>query len=131
MDAPAQVAGPAIEGRTQIAEHDIFESHMCDIPAGSGGLSVASENAIVVSPFFAGTIVCLRTRGKPTAAQVPGGDRVVDMQVHGAETSFAIETRGPGNSKVAGPVRFQRPTCFTRKSQSFLAYNLAPPLGGS
>ncbi len=69
MGAPAQLAGPAIEGRTKTAEHDIFESHMCDIPAGSGGLSAASENAIAVSPFFTGPIVCLRTRGKPTAAR--------------------------------------------------------------
>ena len=63
MDAPAQPAGPAIEGRTEIAEHDVFESPMCDIPAGSGGLSAASENATAVSPFFAGIVVCLRRRG--------------------------------------------------------------------
>ncbi len=116
MDAPAQLVGPAIEGRTQIAEHGIFASHMCNIPAGSGGLSAASENAIVVSPFCAGIIGCFRTRRKPTVVRsarerkVPGGDRVVDMQVHGAETSFAIESRGPETSEVRGLVRFQRHT---------------------
>jgi hypothetical protein len=67
--APAQLAGPAIEGRTKLGKHDICESPMCDIPAGSGGLSAASENAIVVSPFCAGVIVCLRTRGKQTVAR--------------------------------------------------------------
>ena len=63
IDPPAQLAGPAIEGRTKMGEHGIFESPMCDIPAGSGGLSAASENAIVVSPFPPRIIVCLRTRG--------------------------------------------------------------------
>jgi hypothetical protein len=64
MNPPAaQLAGPAIEGRTKIGEHGIFESPMCDIPAGSGGLSAASENAIVVSPFPPRITVCLRTRG--------------------------------------------------------------------
>ncbi len=64
MDVPALLAGPAIEGRTKIGEHDIFESPMCDIPAGSGGLSAASENAIVVSPFCAGIIdrLCVKFR---------------------------------------------------------------------
>jgi len=37
VDAPAQPAGPAIEGRTEIAEHDVFESPMCDIPRGAAG----------------------------------------------------------------------------------------------
>ena len=69
MDAPAQPAGPAIEGRAEIAERDVFESPMCDIPAGSGGLSAASENATAVSPFCSGIVVCLRTRGKPTVAR--------------------------------------------------------------
>ena len=69
MDAPAQPAGPAIEGRTEIAEHDVFESLMCDIPAGSGGLSAAPENATAVSPFCAGIMVYLRTRGKSTVAR--------------------------------------------------------------
>ena len=68
MDAPAQPAGPAIEGRTEITEHDVFESPMCDIPAESGGLSAVPENATAVSPFSAGIVVCLRTRGKPTIA---------------------------------------------------------------
>ena len=58
VDAPAQPAGPAIEGRTEIAEHDVFESPMCDIPAGSGGLSAASDNATAVSPLCAGIVVC-------------------------------------------------------------------------
>ncbi len=62
MDLPAQLAGPAIEGRTKIGEHGIFESPRCDIPAGSGGLSAASENAIVVSLFPPQIIVCLRKR---------------------------------------------------------------------
>ena len=69
MDAPAQPAGPAIEGQTEIAENDVFVSAMCDIPAGSGGLSAASENATAVSPFSAGIMVCLRTRGKSTVAR--------------------------------------------------------------
>ena len=42
------------------------------------------------------------------------GDPVVPMQVQGAETIFAIETRGPGNSLVAGAVTFQRYTFFKR-----------------
>ena len=63
MDAPALLAGPAIEGRTKIGEHGIFESPMCDIPAGSSGLSTASENAIVVSLLPPRIIVCLRKRG--------------------------------------------------------------------
>jgi hypothetical protein len=69
MDPPAQLTGPAIEGRTKIGEHGIFESPRCDIPAGSGGLSAASENAIVVSPFCAGLIVCLRTQEDPTVVR--------------------------------------------------------------
>jgi len=69
MDAPAQPAGPAIEGRAEIPEHDVFESRMCDIPAGSGGLFAASDNATAVSPFLAGIVVCLRMRGKPTVAR--------------------------------------------------------------
>ena len=69
MDAPALLAGPAIEGRTKIGEHGIFESPMCDIPAGSCGLSAASENAIVVSPFPPRIIVCLRKRGEQTVAR--------------------------------------------------------------
>ena len=69
MSVPALLAGPAIEGRTKIGEHDIFESPMCVIPAGSGGLSAASENAIVVSPFPPRIIVCLRTRGNQTVAR--------------------------------------------------------------
>ena len=69
MDAPALLAGPAIEGRTKIGEHGIFESPMCDIPAGSGGLSAASENAIVVSLFPPRILVCLRTREKPAVAR--------------------------------------------------------------
>ena len=69
MDAPAQPAGPAIEGRAEIAEHDFFESPMCDIPAGSGGLSATSVNATAVSPICAGIVVCLRARGKPTIAR--------------------------------------------------------------
>ena len=69
MDPPAQLAGPAIEGRTKIGEDGIFESPMCDIPAGSGGLSAASENAIVVSLFPPRIIVCLRKRGYPTVAR--------------------------------------------------------------
>jgi hypothetical protein len=63
MDIPALLAGQAIEGRTEIGERDFVESPMCDIPAGSSGLSAASENAIVVSPFPPRIIVCLRTRG--------------------------------------------------------------------
>ncbi len=63
MDVPALLAGPAIERRTQIGEHDFSESPMCNIPAGSGGLSAASESAIVVSPFPPRIILCLRTRG--------------------------------------------------------------------
>ena len=70
MDAPAQPAGPAIEGRTEITEHDVFESPMCDIPAESGGLSAVPENATAVSPFSAGIMVCLRTRGKSTVARI-------------------------------------------------------------
>ena len=70
MDAPAQPAGPAIKGRTEIAEHDVFVSPMCDIPAESGGLSAAPENATAVSPFSAGLMVCLRTRGKSTVARI-------------------------------------------------------------
>ena len=56
MDAPAQTAGSAIEGQTEIAENDVFVSAMCDIPAGSGGLSAASENASAVSPFCAAIV---------------------------------------------------------------------------
>ena len=69
MDAPALLAGPAIEGRTKIGEHGIFESPMCDIPAGSGGLSAASENAIVVSPFPPRILACLRKRGEHTVVR--------------------------------------------------------------
>ena len=69
MDAPAQPAGPAIEGRTEITEHDVFVSPMCDYPAGSNGLSAAAENATAVSPLCAGIVVCLCTRGKPTVAR--------------------------------------------------------------
>ena len=69
MDAPAQPAGPEIEGRAETAEHEFFELPMCDIPAGSGGLSAASDNATAVSPFCAGIVVCLRARGKPTVAR--------------------------------------------------------------
>ena len=69
MDASALLAGPAIEGRTKIGEHGIFESPMCDIPAGSGGLSAASENAIVVCPFPPRILECLRTREYPTVAR--------------------------------------------------------------
>ena len=69
MDAPALLAGPAIEGRTKIGEHDFVESPMCDIPAGSGGLSAASENAIVVSPFASRIIVSLRKRGEHTVVR--------------------------------------------------------------
>ena len=67
--APAQLAGPAIEGRAKIGELGIFESPTCDIPAGNGGLSAASENAIVVSPFPPQIIVCLRKRGEQTVAR--------------------------------------------------------------
>ncbi len=67
--APAQLAVPAIEGRTKIGEHGIFESPMSDNPAGTCGLSAASENAIVVSPFASRIIVCLRKRGEQTAVR--------------------------------------------------------------
>ena len=69
MDASALLAGPAIEGRTKIGEDGIFESPTCDIPAGSGGLSAASENAIVVSPFASRILVCLRKRGEQTVVR--------------------------------------------------------------
>ena len=69
MDIPALLAGQAIEGRTKIGEHDYFESPMCDIQAGSGGLSAASENAIVVCPFPPRILECLRTREYPTVAR--------------------------------------------------------------
>ena len=69
MDPPAQLTGPAIEGRTKIGERGIFESPRCDIPAGSGGLSAASENAIVVSPFASRILVYLRAREYPTVAR--------------------------------------------------------------
>ncbi len=111
MDASALLAGPAIEGRTKIGEDGIFESPMCDIPAGSCGLSAASENAIVVSPFPPRIIVSLRKRGEPTvvrAARAKEKFSVVTtwFSFKGAETNFAIETRGPGNLAVRGLVRF-------------------------
>ena len=40
------------------------------------------------------------------------GDKMVGMQVQGAETIFAIETRGPGISENACAVRFQRHTYY-------------------
>ena len=69
MDASALLAGPAIEGRTQIGEHGTFKSPRCDIPAERGGLSAASKNAIVVSLFPPRILVCLRTREYPTVAR--------------------------------------------------------------
>jgi len=69
MDAPAQLAGFAIEGRTKTAERDVFKSPMCDISAASGELSATSVNTSVVSPFCARIVVCLRTRGKSTVAR--------------------------------------------------------------
>ncbi len=73
MDIPAVLAGQAIEGRTKIGEHDFVESPMCNIPAGSGGLSAASENAIVVSPFASritrSTRQRSRKRGEPTVVR--------------------------------------------------------------
>ncbi len=69
MDDPALLAGQVIEGRTKIGEHDFVESPMCDIPAGSSGLSAASENAIVVSLLPPRILECLRTREKPAVAR--------------------------------------------------------------
>ena len=44
--------------------------------------------------------------------KVPAGNRLVRVKVQGAETNFAIETRGPGTSEVACAVRFQRHTYY-------------------
>ncbi len=60
--------------------------------------------------------------------KVPRGDPVVHMQVQGAETNFAIETRGPGTSQVRRSVRFQRHTCFTRNPKTPLKGISTPTL---
>ena len=46
------------------------------------------------------------------------GDKMVVMQVQGAETNFSKETRGPENSEIRGLVRFQRHTYFTRNPKT-------------
>ncbi len=93
MDASALLAGPAIEGRTKIGEHGIFESPTCDIPAGNGGLSAASENAIVVSPFASRIIVSLRKRGEYTVVRAARAN----------EKFYLVATWFPFKSRVWRP----------------------------